>query len=93
MLHKEADTMADRKRIEITIETERVLIIRRRRSTRAWCQACGREVDMVGLAEVEAITGAVQPMLQDSDEARGWHLAEGQGGTLLICLESLRKSK
>jgi len=84
--------MADRKRTEITIETERVLIIRRRRSTRAWCQECGGEVDMVGLAEAEAITGTTQPMLQDSAKARGWHLAEGQGGTPLICLESLLKS-
>jgi len=82
--------MADRKRTEITIETERVLIIRRR-STRAWCQACGGEVEMVGLAEAEAITGAVQPMLRDSAEARGWHLAKSQAGTPLICLESLRK--
>ena len=84
--------MANRKRTEITIETERVLIIRRRRSTRAWCQACGGKVDMVGLAEAEAITGTTQPVLQDSAEARGWHLAESPGGTVLICLESFRKS-
>ena len=82
----------EHKRTEITIETDRILIIRRRRSTRAWCSECGGEADMVGLAEAEAITGAVPPMLPDSAEARGWHLAEGPGGTPLICLKSLRKS-
>jgi len=84
--------MSIHRRIEITIETDRVLIIRRRRPIRAWCPACGGEVDMVGLAEARAITGMTQPMLQDSAKARGWHFAEGQGGARLICLESLRKS-
>jgi hypothetical protein len=84
---------AEHKKTEITIETDRILIIRRRRSTRAWCPECGGEVDMVGLAEAEAITGTMQPMLQDSAESREWHLAKGQGGTPLICLESLRKSQ
>jgi len=79
-------------RTEITIETDRILTIRRWRSTRAWCQGCGGEMDMVGLAEAEGLTGMTQPMLGNSAEARGWHLAEGQGGILLICLESLLKS-
>ena len=42
------------RRIAITIETNRVVIIRRRRVTRVWCPECGCEVDMVGLGEAEA---------------------------------------
>ena len=49
--------MAAHKRTEITVETDRVLIIRRSRSIRGWCPACSCEVDMVGLREAEAVTG------------------------------------
>ena len=37
------------RRTEITVETDRVLIIRKSNSTRVWCAECGREVDMVDL--------------------------------------------
>lgn len=46
--------MTTQSRTEITVETDRVLIIRR--SVRAWCRQCGREVDMLSLGEAEALT-------------------------------------
>jgi len=33
--------MAPRKRIEITIQTEQIVTIRRRCCTRRWCAQCG----------------------------------------------------
>jgi len=81
--------MAAHKRTEITIETDRVLIIRRRRVLRAWCPECGREVDMVDPREAEAITGFTRTALRDCAQ---WHIAQGQDGAGLICLDSLMKS-
>jgi hypothetical protein len=48
--------MTAHKRTEITVETDRVLIVRRRRSTRASCPECGREVDMAGPEDAEALS-------------------------------------
>jgi hypothetical protein len=84
--------MTPYKRTEITVETDQVTIIRRRRTMRAWCRQCGCEVDMVGLAEAEALTGMDGPGLRIYAEARGWHLFQGEDGSDLICLESWLKS-
>jgi hypothetical protein len=80
------------KRTEITIETERTLVIRRRRIIRAWCRECGCDVEMVSLGDVGAMTGMSQTMLHDSPEAQNWHFGEGQDGSALVCLESFLKS-
>jgi hypothetical protein len=84
--------MTAHKRTEITVETDRVLIVRRRRALRVWCPECGGEADMVGLGEAEALTGVSGQALHDRAQACRWHLAEGPNGTPLICLESLLKS-
>jgi hypothetical protein len=80
--------MAVHKRTEITIETDRVLIIRRRRILRAWCPECGHEVEMVDPREAEAITAVRGLPLRDCAQ---WHVAQSQEGTGLICLDSLLK--
>jgi len=81
------------KRTEITVETDRVLIIRRHRSIRARCTVCGCEVDMVGQGEAEVLTGISAQALSDGIVARKCHVYEGGDGALRICLESLLKSK
>jgi hypothetical protein len=80
------------KRTEITVETDHVLIIQRRRAIRAWCHQCGCEVDMVGLAEAEASTRMSGSELREYAESRGWHLFQNDDGCELICLESWLKS-
>jgi hypothetical protein len=84
--------MTPRKRTQITIETERVVTIRRRRAKRAFCPECGCEVDMVSLAEVGALTGQPQLKLADSKSVPGWHVSEGADGSPVICLPSLLKA-
>lgn len=81
-----------RPRMEITVQTESVLIIRRRQSRRVWCQQCGREVDAVGLQEIGSFTGHAQPRLPGDAEWQDWHLCAGRDGEQVVCLESLRKS-
>jgi ApbE superfamily uncharacterized protein (UPF0280 family) len=83
--------MTTQSRTEITVETERVLIIRQRRSVRAWCQECGCEVEMVSLGEAEAFTALSRQQSRASAQAFGWHMSETQQGVRLVCLESLRK--
>jgi hypothetical protein len=80
------------KRIQITIETDQILTIRRSSRVRRWCPECRRDVDVVDLAQAEALTGTAQPRLRDCDQAKKWHCFEGSDGNLFICVESLLKS-
>jgi hypothetical protein len=87
-------TVTVQKRTEITIETEQVVVIRRRQgSVRSWCRECKGEVDMVDLKEAEAVTGMTQAMLSCGVGDRGWHWSQAEDGSPLICLESLLKSR
>ena len=43
---KISNGMAGYKRTEITVETDQILVISKLRPLRAWCGACGREVDV-----------------------------------------------
>jgi hypothetical protein len=80
------------KSTRITVETEQVLTIRRRGCARRWCWECGREVDMVGLAQAGVLAGVQQRSLRDHARTAKWHLAEASDGSPLICLESLTTS-
>jgi hypothetical protein len=87
------------KRTEITVETEQILVIRNSRARRAWCVECGREVNVVTLNDAGALLGGeartpkLQAVLPGCGDGRGWHWSEAADGTLLICLESLMRSK
>jgi hypothetical protein len=84
--------MSAYKRTEITVETDRVVTIRRRRSHRVWCRECGREVDAVGADEAATLAGLTQTQLRDRAGANRWHMCEGWDDETLICLESLLNS-
>ena len=56
--------MATPKRIQISIETHQVFIIRRRQSTQVWCQECGREAEMLDLGDLQALTGIPHQILR-----------------------------
>jgi hypothetical protein len=81
-----------RKRIQITVETERVLVIRSNGRSRRWCVDCGRDVDVVNFVQAAALTGIAQPRLSTGTETKKWHGFEDPDGTPFICLESLLKS-
>jgi hypothetical protein len=49
-------------------------------------------VDVVDLAQVEALMGKPPPRVRNGGDANRWHCLEGPGGTVLICLESLLKA-
>lgn len=82
--------MKTKKRTEITIETERVVVIRRRRSSvRAWCQSCGGEVVMVTVDEAARIACVSSRTIYRWVEDEKLHFIETADGGLLICHESI----
>jgi hypothetical protein len=85
------DAVATRKRIEIDIQTDQVLIIRRRRATRMWCRECGCEVDMLNLNAAQTLSGLKPSALRQYIENKAWHSSKDQDGQPLLCLESLLK--
>ena len=82
------------KRTEITIETDQIVVIgKRHRSVRSWCQECRCEVEMIGLKEAEALTGTTQAMLSSGGGNPDWHWSQAEDGSPLLCLESVLKSQ
>jgi len=79
--------MVTRKRIEITIETDRVVIIRRNRPTRAQCHECGSEADMLDMTTAAELTGMTDRTLRNLMDAQELHLGHSPDGSLRICLE------
>jgi len=86
------EAMLGPQRMEVTVQTERILIIRRRRSRKVWCQQCGREVDAVAMQEATSLASSEQLALPGNPLSEAWHVCEGRDGETLICLESLLKA-
>ena len=84
--------MTAHRRIQVTIQTDRVVTIRKRANVRLLCPECGCDVDAVDLAQVEALMGKPPPPVRNGGDTNPWHCLEGPGGKVLICLESLLKA-
>jgi len=78
-------------RIEMTVQTDRLMIIRRR-SRRVWCQQCRREVNAVSWQEAESLAGTAQPHLPRDAQLEAWHVCTGEDGEQFVCLQSLLKT-
>ena len=75
---------------EITVETERLLIIRRRyQAVEAWCDTCGRSALMIRPDQAAAVSGSTLRGIFNQIENGTLHFHELPDGLLLICLESL----
>jgi hypothetical protein len=85
-------TKKTNKRIEITVETERVLIVRRGQGfVRGWCEACAAQVKMASAGEAASVAGVSQRTIYRWVETEKLHFSETPEGWLLICLNSLPK--
>jgi len=74
------------KRTEITIETERFLIVSRRRDrTVLWCEACASDEPMMTVAEAARDFRFVESGLL--------HFARTPDGQLMICSNSLASER
>jgi hypothetical protein len=75
------------KRTEITVESDEVVVVRRMRIYRGWCEQCQRDVDMVSDADARLIVKA-SGYQEGQEEPVGWHRCGGEEPSL-VCLESL----
>jgi hypothetical protein len=82
---------ATKRRTEITIETQRVLVVsgHRRVSVVSWCDACGWRVRMAKPEVAAAWAGVSARLIYRWLEAAQLHFAERPNGVLLVCLVSL----
>ena len=79
------------RRIEITIETERVLSISSRFT--AWCAACAEMRVMVRVDEAAALVRVSAREIDWQIETGQLHSTETPAGLQFICLNSLLKSQ
>lgn len=82
--------MNKKSRTEITIETDRVFIVRqRKRAVRAWCAACAEVASMITTEQAANVAGLSARAIYRLVEAGTIHFAEQGEGLLLVCLNSL----
>ncbi len=80
--------MSYKQRIEITVETEQLLVLRRRRAT-ALCAQCASPVELLTAEEAATAAGVSLSSIQRSAEEQRLHFSETAEGRLLVCLNSL----
>jgi hypothetical protein len=84
--------MKRKKRTEITVESELVLVRRSRRDLiRAWCASCAEQVSMLTVDHAAAVARVTARTIYRWVEAGQVHFKETPEGSLLICLNSLSK--
>jgi hypothetical protein len=76
------------RRMQITIETDEVTIIRRRHPRNTCCRECACEVEVVGMEEAGVLAGMTERALRNCAQSQGWHLSDAGDGALLVCLKS-----
>lgn len=84
--------MKRKRRTEITVETQRVVVIRQNRSVvPVWCAACAQHVTMLSAEEAAAATGLTRRTIYALVEAKKIHFTETPDGVLFVCFNSLTK--
>jgi hypothetical protein len=82
--------LAAKKRTEITIETDRIVVIRERRlQARSWCYSCARSVLMVTVDEAATLARVSSRTIYNWVETDKLHFTETSDLRLLICLDSI----
>ena len=86
--------MRTRKRTEITIETDRIVVLSRRKvSIVSWCRECNQRVKMVTVDEAASIAGVTSRTMYRWADAEKLHFRETADGVLMICRASLTLSE
>ena len=80
-----------KRRTEITIKTDRLIIVSRNpcADTTAWCENCGVWIKMLTLDEAAAIFRVSPQMICHLVDSQQIHFKETPTGRLLICPNSL----
>ena len=81
--------MRTKRRTEIVVETERAILITRRRvRVFAWCAACGAEVETVSAEEAAQVCASLR-MIYGWADTYLLHSTESDGVPPRVCLNSL----
>lgn len=78
-----------KKKIEITIQTDRRLVIRGSVSALGWCQACGSETEVVSMETAGVVAQAVSAELGGTWPVANLHVSQASDGGSQVCLKSL----
>jgi 6-phosphogluconolactonase (cycloisomerase 2 family) len=90
--HSEAITM--RKRTEITIETERFLVVsQRRRKPILWCSECDNDAPMLNLVEAARTAQTTPVAIFEMAETGKLHFVISAEGQQFICSNSLAATR
>ena len=79
------------RRMKITVENERLLVVSQRQGSENWCEDCGARVRMLRPGEAAALTDVSDRTIFRQIESRRLHFTETSDGAVLICLNSLLK--
>jgi hypothetical protein len=77
------------KQTKITIETDSLLILQGRNSSRVWCPQCAAETEMIALENTGLISNLERTALQEWLNTGELHSLPGADGLTLICVNSL----
>lgn len=82
-----------KRRVEITVETSRVLLTRGRTvAVNTWCAPCGGRVRMLTPEEAARLVGGTLRSICRRVESGSVHFTETADGSLLICPDSLQEA-
>lgn len=73
----------------VTVESEQLVVIRRRQITRLWCSRCGDESEFI---PVEAVDRVLRGGLSEGHPllpGDGFHLHKIENGAVVVCIKSL----
>lgn len=79
------------KHIKITIEFDSLLVLRGRKSLRAWCTECGAEGEMIRFDEFGVVSNLAPPEVEAWIQSEDLHQSKAADGAHLICLNSMLK--
>ena len=80
-----------KRKVEIQIETERVCVVRHRKSQVADCLLCGDQTVMISLDEAVVSSGMSVRQLCHQIEVEELGFSEQANGLLLVCSRCLRR--
>lgn len=80
-----------KKRMEITLEIDRVTVVSKRKSPVIWCEGCAALVGMVTVDEAAERERTSSRAIYRRVEAGQLHFAETPEGHLFICLNSISR--
>jgi hypothetical protein len=77
------------KQTKITVETDSLLILQGRNSSRAWCPLCEAEGEVIALEKTGVISNLGRIALEEWLNSGELHSSQAADGSTLICLNSL----